>query len=516
MAASSSSSLLPSFLSTFTSVENLWWQNIEPCLAPKDTISVAQTCKDINRLIVDENSRKIKVSHLTSLPSYRLLRVVLRHLYLPSLKRLHVPPRVVSSYRGDVRPDTTAIRVFFEEFVACLPLARNIECLKLDNLDFMITAEETYAPELQELRGVLNTLRHELQHCFKLKELIVNFSGEVLYENEDLMDDDDEPFFNQDMTAHTFYSVILMRALTPAIVQRKDDLERLEISIRAEGYEYENRYAMGDQTEIEKNAAESFFRAILLAREKLKHLKIHIIGSNLVMNSLLHVAGETSSDKHRLSLEYLDLYLRLSYDRHQMSAFMYVPPVVLPVAPLLEHISSTCPSLQCIDLCVPREFWGERDCGYTLGKLTKNSSIKKIKLDFFDDRDSIQGPFYQNIPHATPFEHGDEVMLFLLDLAIYYKDGNSRCCIGEVIILNLLRVHPVYVLDLIQRLESVGLSLVRLSSGLVDSGEMIEEPNAMSKLANCTGDESVVLLYVLFRTADAKDRYLQQRSVTNG
>ena len=64
-------------------------------------------------------------------------------------------------------------------------------------------------------------------------------------------------------------------------------------------------------------------------------------------------------------------------------------------------------------------------------------------------------------------------------------------------------------LDLIQQLESVGLSLVRLSSSLVDSGKMIEESNAMSELMNCTGDESMDDMYVLFRKAYAQDRFLQ-------
>lgn len=43
------------------------WRNIEPFLCIEDTIAMSKTCKQLHDLIIDRDSKKVKVSQFTSI-----------------------------------------------------------------------------------------------------------------------------------------------------------------------------------------------------------------------------------------------------------------------------------------------------------------------------------------------------------------------------------------------------------------------------------------------------------------
>ena len=42
------------------------WQTIEPYLLLEDTISIAETCKTLHNIIIDTDTRKVKITHFTT------------------------------------------------------------------------------------------------------------------------------------------------------------------------------------------------------------------------------------------------------------------------------------------------------------------------------------------------------------------------------------------------------------------------------------------------------------------
>ena len=484
------------------------WENIESYLPLEDTVSVAQTCKPFHRLIIDPTTRQVKVSHLTAIRSHRLLPTAMNRIHFPSLRRVHFPPEWRYSKRE--RQIKQAIISAFSTFVTNLSFARNLQCLKLGQLEHIVHAEHHGEDDISQ---PLNTFsRNLVRTCTKLNDLEVDFSGTAEIEADGLFRDDSEYY--------TCYSVQLMRAITPAILQRKDVLERLSISVNGPpADEY-----LGEEEAVHQDVAKELFDAVLSARQKLKVLEIQIFGFSSLENDpkgILHllpiVAGEqlnAGNDIHRPHLEHLWLYLKIAYERKQVRSPFYRPPEVSSIVPLLENLSS-CPSIQTIQrLLVPREFWGERKSGFTLAKLAKKRNLKTLCLDFIDDRDNF----------SDVFDQGDKVMLSLIDFAMFFKNNNS--CIEWVQLSSLFNVKATYLHRFVQILESIGLQLIRLSCGVratdvIDQRDLnpfmdpnapraerfFDESEAMDQLQRCAEDDrEIVVLHASFRTIEAEER----------
>lgn len=471
------------------------WENIESFLPLEDTVSVAQTCKPLHKLIIDPTTRQVKVSHLTDIRSHRLLPTALHRIHFPSLKRVHYPPVWRCSKRE--RQIRQAMISAFPTFVTNLSYARNIQCLKLHGLDHIID----YEFQEEDISQLLNTFSRNLKRtCTKLNDLEVHFSGTVEIGG-------DGGFFG-DEEYHTYSSMQLMRAIIPTILQRKNDFERLSVNILGPYVD-----------ECDQDDAKNFFDAILSARRKLKFLDIRILEfSEDETKGIIHllpiVAGEqlkAGNVIHRPDLEHLGLYLKMAYNQQSVSSPLYRPPEVSPIVPLLENLSN-CPSIQHIgSLLVPREFWGERKCGSALAKLLKKRNLKTLDLDFIDDRDSF----------SDDFDQGDKVMLSLMDFVMFCKNNNS--CIEEVRLSSLFNIKAMHLHRFIQILESIDLKLTRLSCGVKATGvsdrpyylnpnaasaeRFFDESDAMAQLERCKEDDRVLLLHVLFRTIGAHERW---------
>lgn len=493
-----SSSTSPPY-SLFLSVTSAGlWENIESFLPLHDTLSVAQTCKPLHQLIIDQDTHQVKVSHFTSIRSHRLLLPALHRIHFPSLKRLHYPPVWRSSKRS--RQIRQAMISAFPIFVANLLQARNIQHLTLRCLDHIIKAEHRG----ENISQLLHTFSRNLQTtCTKLKELNVDLFGIVKIRGDGFLYEDE---------CHQFYSVYLMRALTPTISQRKDEIERLSLTIWGKpADEY-----LDEEREIYQEVAKEFFRAVLSTRGKLKILNINTSHSPCV-NLLLDVAGEQLKTGDvinlRPDLEHLGLHLRMSYDRQEMRSPFYSPPDMSLVVPLLEDLSS-CPSIQSIaPLSVPREFWAERKSGYTLAKLIKKRNVKKLNLDFMDDRDSWSNDF-----------DGDKVVLSLIDFGMYCKNNDS--CIEEVFLSSLMNIKATHLYRFAQLLDSIGLQIVAMSCGVIPTSirdepenplfpsrrieRWIKYPDAMTELERCTEDDRVHVLHANFRTVGAQERWKKE------
>ena len=115
------------------------WENIESYLPLEDTVSVAQTCKSFHQLIIDPNTRQVKVSHLTAILSHRLLPIAMHRVHFPSLRRVHYPPEWRYSKRE--RQIKQAVISAFPTFVTNLSYASNLQCLKLGQLEHIVHAE---------------------------------------------------------------------------------------------------------------------------------------------------------------------------------------------------------------------------------------------------------------------------------------------------------------------------------------------------------------------------------------
>ena len=438
-AAQKQSSSPPTFITTVTTDV---WQSIESFLPFEDTISAAQSCRHLQKLIIDVDTRKLKVSHFTRLGDdkyRRKLSDVLNHIHFPSLRRICYPPM------GGGR---MAVSRNFPVFVRNLSGAINLESLQLC-ADHIVNAEyqgingdnednlEDYEEDYEDIMIMtLDLLSRNLKNCIKLKELNVDMNGYVDHE--------------------VFHSTLLMEALTPIILQRKDDIERLsfEIGGHATDEELEERN--------DHKIANDFFDAVLSARKKLKYLNINIMqstGDIEIINSLLKVAEEQvrNGNIHRPALQYLGLYVR----REESQQLHYEYPMLLrPIAPLLENLSS-CPSIQTIgSLLVPPEFWGEKDSVQVYGNLIKKKNLKTLRLDFFDEK----GNFFDE---RGKWFHGDKVMLTLCDFATYCQ-SNDDSKIEEVSMASLPDIKASYLHRFTQHLASIGLSLICLDGGILN------------------------------------------------
>ena len=471
------------------------WENIESFLPLHDTLSVAQTCKPLHQLIIDQDTHQVKVSHFTSIRSHRLLLLALQRIHFPSLKRLQYPPVWRSSKRS--REIRRAMILAFPIFVANLSHARNIQHLKLRGLDHIVEAEY-YGESIYELLHAFST---NLQtSCTNLKELDVDLCGYVTIRGDDFFEDQ----------THQLYGVYLMRALTPTISQRKDEIERLSLTIMGKPAD---EYLSGEREReiFVQEVAKEFFGAVLSTRRKLKFLYICIIDSPCV-NLLQDVAGEQQKAGDviiRPDLEHLELYLRVSHDRQEiLRSPSYSPPEVSLVVPLMENLSS-CPSIQRLaHLSIPREFWAERESEYTLAKLIKKGNLKTLNLDFFDDRDSWSNDF-----------DGDKVVLSLIDFGMYCKNNHS--CIEEVFLQSLMNIKATHLYRFAQLLNSIGLQIDAMSWDVVPTSisdepenryasrreRWIKYPDAMAELERCTEDDRVHVLHANFRTVCAQERW---------
>jgi len=374
------------------------WQSIEPFLSLQDTISSSKCCKTLHGLIIDSVTKKVKVSHYIKENNQyaRYLPWALNTIYFPSLKQLRYPPCYTNSHH--IRVEAEVIDLCFSAFVVNLSMATNLESLTLNARQ--LTQLEY---DGKQIKWILKVFGTNLLNCSKLKELIIP-----------------EQFILQDRNTNmltTRFSVDLMQALTPTIIKRKNELERLDLVFEGLPINGENESRHSDKV------AKEFYTAVFQQR---KLASIYIGSSVSVTNILCTVARECINENTTFGLDLQDLKLQISNSNPT------------DAGELLALFSNTCPSLETIDLRLPRLFWTERGCVKVFSKVIfYKTKLKRLVCDF-----------------ESYSDHDDRILQHFND---FISSRNSSCFIESFRITDLHDVSPSQMRRLGELLYIAGL-----------------------------------------------------------
>jgi len=344
--------------SAATVIANVW-QTIEPYLLLEDTISIAETCKTLHDTIIDTDTRKVKITHFTTFTNnsnqyktmVNYLPWALNRIHFPSLHTIRYPPDEkyfeIASFL-DTHKKTVVSS--FPMFVAYLSMACNLESLTLDASEMLARLYDDHS--LKKMVRIFG--RNLLSCCTKLKKLDIVTKGYVKRNNEDHL-------------SGSYCSVSLIKALTPIIKKRKDDLEVLSVCMN------------GSPIERDDESIYEFFNAVL-STTKVQELRLGIsCGDSRAASALRRLADKrsTEGDIHS-NLQNLSLLLRSRDD----DGLDNEQDEDISLAPLFESFSD-CHSLKNINLYIPIEFWEDRDNGSSLVKLLENKpNLKTLVCDF--------------------------------------------------------------------------------------------------------------------------------------
>lgn len=369
---------IPSSLNIIANI----WQSIEPFILLEDTISASKCCNTLHDIIIDSDTKKVKVTHFTSIRYYRIvddLSWAINTVHFPSLKKLRYP--LIREGYGEHTTMNTSENIE-KEIVLCFPMiaaylsqACNLESFTFD-AERLIFAEDNEGSDNESsgtIRRMFSIFGMNLANCRKLKELtLINKSRKDergrFYDYNPDPDEEDEG---------TLYSTTLLEAITPTIINRRDDLERLTIEISGDPTNQPDEYDSDDSDDEEDDSdsqvANDFFAAVLATKSLIK-LSIDVDRLN-VINELLKVAGKQYTNLKKLKT--LDLTLALDENRDEVQ-----PADIQSVTPLLKYFSD-CHSLQSIHIKVPREAWGD------VGSLSalRNLFIMSFNCDYYSDND---------------------------------------------------------------------------------------------------------------------------------
>ena len=358
------------------------WQTIEPFLTLEDTIASSKTCKTLHDTIIDKNTRKVKVSHFKFISkretAIHFLPWALNSIYFPLLQSIQYPPSIAKASNesvSQVADDDIAemIDVCFPTFCTYLSQAHNLE-----RLDIFLNTMMPCLYDNQSLKTIIGIFGRNLRFCKKLKGLIVSNMGLVTN------DEDEVPGI--------FYSIELLKALTPVISKRKDNLEVLKVSINGSA-PMERDEELGTDIQVAQDlASQDFFNAIL-STTKVSDLELDIDHSSRAALALLKVAEARmrngtlyQSDQLqslKLILEYGNDELDYDYDQNEVT-----------IVPLMLSFSK-CYSLQSIELYIPERFWLEKDSLSTFALLLKTKVYLKTLICHFDEMDDKDGKVFQ-------------------------------------------------------------------------------------------------------------------------
>ena len=358
---------------------------------------------------------------------------------------------------------------------------------------------------------LINELGRNLQCCIKLKELDVHVSGTDWLIMDDLSESESESEDEEHQEElETEYGIVLLQALTPSILQARNELKRLVLYIEASQITTDNWIEERDYPIMNK-----FFDAVLSAR-KLKDLDI-FCRSTLVANSLLKVAADqlkNDIDLHRPELRSLALYINVQNEAtmEQLDRTIFGREIprkeLLPIVPLLKNLSN-CPSIETIGpLLVPSEFWEEEESTQAYGKLLNNKPmLKKVQLDYHD-RSSL----------TSQWNHGSTVMNTLDYFAMQCMSMRSAGRLEELSISSLSQIKASDMQRLAHLLETFGLTHINLNcfnmgtyQGPINSASPLEqrrfdEVQSLADLDSCSEDDNLELLCASFLSSEAHER----------
>lgn len=343
--------------SAATVIANVW-QTIEPFLLLEDTISIAETCKTLHNTIIDTDTRKIKITHFTTFTNdsnqyktlVNYLPWALNHIHFPSLHTIRYPPdERYFEIASILDTHKKTVVSCFPMFVAYLSMACNLESLTFDAGEMLARLYDDHS--LKKMVRIFG--RNLLSSCTKLKKLEVVTKGYVKR--------------NENHLSGNYCSVSLIKAMTPIIKVRKDDLELLSVCMNGSPIE---RY---DESFYE------FFDAVL-STTKLRDLRLEIsCGDSRAASALRRLSDKRSTDGDiHSNLQNLSLLLRSRDD----DGLDNDQDEDVSLVPLLKFFPD-CHSLKNINLHIPIEFWEDRDSGSSLVKLLENKpNLKTLVCDY--------------------------------------------------------------------------------------------------------------------------------------
>ena len=356
------------------SVIETCWSTIEVYLDLEAAVSLSQTCRALNKLIVDVDSDKLKLTHFevdnTPTPSPRDVVVArrwqnapariphylsrsLNAIHFPALRRLYVDfpstKRRDASGHADIIDD--AHSTSFPILVSNLSTARNLKHLHLNVGRLMANERSGQLESLYEIFG------SSLMKCRKLRNLDICNDGAIRGLD------------------HSVYSIALLKALTPAI--RKLQLERLKLVIS--GTPSDPTY---HRMLCTKGVwpTQDLFEAVM-SSDTLTSLELSLSHSYQHLNALLSTAIKLSSNS--MTKPHLIKHLKLSCEE---SAMEHNHPFELQlqsdVAPLLQ-LFSECNCLESIFLDIPRQCWDGENNVKALRQLLENKpSLSTVTISF--------------------------------------------------------------------------------------------------------------------------------------
>ena len=196
----------------------------------ESVVALSQTCRALHDMIIDETTRKVKISHFevqnfpiphnptdqeppdsliknwctapARIPHY--LTRALNSIHFPSLRHLHLDFPLTRRRNLHVIEDVCYAS--FPIFVTNLGYACNLEYLHFDARRLMNTERMGHMEAIYEMLSI------NLQSCTKLRELSVNNVG-------------------VDRNGSCLWSVVLLQALVPTILKRKDELTSMKIHL---------------------------------------------------------------------------------------------------------------------------------------------------------------------------------------------------------------------------------------------------------------------------------------------
>ena len=325
------------------------WSEIEPYLEIEDTIAVAQTCRAFDEEIIDQATRKVKVSAFVvngfkgsctrvekgNNKDERIIDYIpkaLNRIYFPSLKTLHISFPRTRIHPDEYYEDERDRQWCFEDgchsalpiLVTNLAYAHNLVSLHFDG-SMMMQMENR-----GEVAVLLRILGDNLRQCKKLKTLTVNNCGPTIH-GEDYME----------KWGEYKHSVELMKALIPTLKQRKNDLTK---------FVYTTAYEETDDWDCVDDIYHEFFTAIL-STKSLLYLRLQIINSYRLFNSLVSAAKSLLSSGAGPPQDLQHLWLG-----HKPYHFESVE--LESLFPLMNYFKS-CHGLDEVYFHFPREFWKE-------------------------------------------------------------------------------------------------------------------------------------------------------------
>ena len=267
------------------------WSRIEEFSDLPATIAVAQTCQELHRVIVDGETRRVKVSQFVvveweSSPPHKTIPhyvpTALNSIHMQSVRKIHLDFPKIKRFEEEVledeeseyiKEDIDIIAACFPVFATQLAYATNLQSLQLDLTKILSHNLEQY------ILPVMNIFRTNLVKCKQLKEIDIhgyhhNYDPELVK--------------------------TLMRAIVPTIKRQRYVLKQIAMKFSL-GDPHET---IGEPNFALKAVATDFYENALRC-SRLQHLDLITRNSDLseaFLDAASRNAKKTSSQKKQKTL----------------------------------------------------------------------------------------------------------------------------------------------------------------------------------------------------------------------